>query len=63
MGVGVGGQVEVWAEHHKPEQQLPSEDVLGMGQPKVERDPSWLPGRAQKVAENPKPACPRPGGR
>lgn len=35
----------------------------GADQPKVERAPSWLPGRAQKVAETSKPSCPRPGGR
>lgn len=29
---GWGGQVEVWAGRHKPEQQLPSEGVLGAGQ-------------------------------
>lgn len=57
------GAGQVWAGHHRPEQQLPSEGVPGDSQPKVERaPPSWLPGRAQKVAENPKPTCPRPGG-
>lgn len=35
------------------------------GQPvQGERAPSsWWPERAQKVAENPQPTCPRPGGR
>lgn len=56
---GGGGWVEVWTGHHKPEQQLPPRACYGTGQPKVERALSWLPGRAQKVVENPKALLPQ----
>lgn len=60
MGAG-----QVWAGH--PADQSSSCQavrVWGDSQPQVERaPPSWWPGRAQKVAENLKPTCPRPGGR